>query len=319
MNKKIKLILPVILALGLLAGGIWYLRDANFALLNPKGSIAHQERQLMLFASLLSLLVVVPVFALLFGIIWRYRVGNKKAVYKPDWDGSKTLETIWWLVPSVLIIVLSVVTWNSSHKLDPYKPLQSAAKPLKVQVVALDWKWLFIYPEQNIASVNFLEVPTDRPINFEITSDAPMNSLWIPQLGGQIYAMPGMSTALHLQADTVGDYKGYSANISGKGFAGMTFTTRAVEQGNFDQWVESARRSPLTLSQDAYNKLARPSENNKPVTYAAIQSGLYDTIIMKYMAMPAAGDTETQETNTHDHGAHDHKEYPMTNMQKMGM
>lgn len=317
MNKKIKLLLPVVIALCLLAGGVWYLRDVNFALLNPKGSIAHQERQLILFASLLSLVVVVPVFALLFGIIWRYRADNKKAVYKPDWDGSKTLETIWWLVPSILIVILSVVTWNSSHKLDPYKPLQSSVKPLKVQVVALDWKWLFIYPEQNIASVNFLEVPTNTPINFEITSDAPMNSLWIPQLGGQIYAMPGMSTALHLEADTVGDYRGYSANISGKGFAGMNFTTRAVERGDFDQWVESARRSPLALSQDAYDKLAKPSENNKPTTYSAIQSGLYDTIVMKYMAMPE-GHTETNETNTHDHGSHGHSEYPMT-MQKMGM
>lgn len=318
MNKKIKLLLPLIIVLGLLAGGIWYLRDANFALLNSKGSIAHQERQLIVFASLLSLIVVVPVFTLLFGIIWRYRDGNKKAVYTPDWDGSKMLETIWWLVPSVLIIILSVVTWNSSHKLDPYKPLASSVKPLKVQVVALDWKWLFIYPEQNIASVNFLEVPTNRPIDFEITADAPMNSLWIPQLGGQIYAMPGMSTELHLEADTAGDYKGYSANISGKGFAGMNFTTRAAEQGDFDQWVESARRSPLALSQDAYNKLAKPSQNNKPVTYSAIQAGLYDTIVMKYMAMPDSHDTETNETNTHDHGSHDHMEHPMT-MQKMGM
>jgi cytochrome o ubiquinol oxidase subunit 2 len=318
MNKKIKLLVPVIIVLSLLAGGIWYLRDVNFALLNPKGSIAHQERQLILFAAMLSLIVVVPVFALLFGIIWRYRVGNKKAVYKPDWDGSKTLETIWWLVPSLLIVVLSVVTWTSSHKLDPYKPLVSNVKPLKVQVVALDWKWLFIYPEQNIASVNFLEVPTNTPINFEITSDAPMNSLWIPQLGGQIYAMPGMSTALHLEADTAGDYKGYSANISGKGFAGMNFTTRAAEQGDFDQWVESARRSPQVLSQDVYNKLAKPSQNNKPTTYSAIQSNLYDTIVMKYMVMPQLHDTEN-ETNTHDHGSHDHMEHPMTNMQKMGM
>lgn len=318
MNKKIKLLLPAIVALCLLAGGIWYLRDVNFALLNPKGSIAHQERRLILFASLLSLIVVIPVFALLFGIIWRYRANNTKAVYRPDWDGSKTLETIWWLVPSILIIILSVVTWTSSHKLDPYKPLESSVKPLRVQVVALDWKWLFIYPEQNIATVNFLEVPTNTPINFEVTSDAPMNSLWIPQLGGQIYAMPGMSTKLHLEADTAGDYKGYSANISGKGFAGMNFTTRAVERGDFDQWVESARRSPLVLSQDVYNKLAKPSENNKPTTYSAIQSGLYDTIVMKYMAMPSRRGAETNETNTHDHGPYDRKEYPMT-MQKMGM
>ncbi len=316
MNKKYKIATLVIILAGLLAGSIWYLHGLNFAVLNPKGTIGEQERHLIVFASLLSLVVVVPVFILLFGIIWKYRVGNTKtkAKYTPDWDHSTTLETIWWIIPSLLIVVLSVVTWTSSHKLDPYKPLASSVKPLKVEVVALDWKWLFIYPDLNIATVNWLQIPVDTPVDLEITADAPMNSLWIPQLGGQVYAMPGMSTELHLQASATGDYKGSSANISGKGFSGMAFTTRASQQGDFDQWVEQARRSPNVLSQSGYASLARPSENNKPQTFSTIQANLYDTILMKYMTMPAVH----QHKDISD-SHHEHDEQTMTNTHNMNM
>ena len=183
----------------------------------------------MIFAALLSLVVVIPVFAMTIYIVWRYRESNQKAKYSPDWDHNSKVETIWWLIPTLLIVVLSVVTWNSSHSLDPFKPIKSSVKPLRVQVIALQWKWLFIYPEQGVASTNILELPVDRPINFEVTADAPMNSFWIPQLGGQIYAMAGMSTQLHLMASEAGTYAGASANLSGKGFAKMKFDTKAVQ------------------------------------------------------------------------------------------
>jgi cytochrome o ubiquinol oxidase subunit 2 len=234
------------------------------------------------------LIVVIPVFVLTFGIAWKYRASNTKAKYSPDWDHNRTAETIWWLIPTAIIGVLAIITWQSSHDLDPYKALDSARKPVTVQVVALQWKWLFIYPEQGIASVNMLEFPEDTPVNFEITGDAPMNSFWIPQLGGQVYAMAGMTTKLHLMADKPGNYDGSSANLSGQGFAGMRFTAKAVTQADFDAWTTSMRRSPTALTTSEYNNLAKPSENNAVKSYVATEPDLYDRIIMKYM-MPSPG------------------------------
>lgn len=253
--------------------------------LHPKGEIAQQQFDLIMFTTLLSLLVVVPVFTLTFYIVWKYRESNTKTKkkYRPDWDGHRGLEATWWLIPLAIISVLAVVTWQSSHKLDPYKPLASDAKPVTIKVIALQWKWLFIYPEQNIASVNQVQFPVDRPVNFEITADAPMNSFWIPQLGGQVYAMAGMQTKLHLMADHVGDYRGSSANISGEGFASMKFTAQARTQVDFDQWVKTAKRSRGQLTMEAYDTLAKPTRDVPPVTYAAADNRLYDTVMMKYM------------------------------------
>ncbi len=238
----------------------------------------------MIFASLLSLVVVIPVFGLTFWIAWKYRASNTRARYRPDWDGSRVLEAIWWLVPLVLIMVLSVVTWKSSHDLDPFRPLSSNVKPLTVQVVALDWKWLFIYPEQHIASVNYLQFPVGTPLNFQITADAPMNSFWIPKLGGQIYAMAGMSTELHLMADTPGTFPGSSANISGRGFAGMTFEAKASSGAEFRDWVNMIKRSPRTLDESTYRVLAKPSENNPHAYYTANDHNLYDKVVLQYMS-----------------------------------
>jgi len=227
----------------------------------------------------------VPVFSLLFGFAWKYRESNpKKAKYSPDLAGNRIAETIWWLIPSTIILVLAVVIWNSSHALDPFKPLNSSTPPVTIQVVALDWKWLFIYPQQGIASVNFMQIPRQTPIDFDITSDSVMNSFWIPQLGSQIYAMPGMSTQLHLLASTDGSFYGSSANISGDGFAGMNFIAKASSSGDFKQWVKSVKHSPDTLNQAAYDKLAKPSQNNPVAYYASGPSSLYYTIIDKYLA-----------------------------------
>jgi cytochrome o ubiquinol oxidase subunit 2 len=245
--------------------------------------VAQKERGLIILATLLSVIVVVPVFTLLGVIAWKYREGNTKAKYTPEADGNRVAETIWWLIPLLLIAVLSVINWQSSHELDPFRSLNTSAKSMTIQVVAMDWKWLFIYPDQHIASVNFVQFPKDTQLNFQITSDAPMNGFWIPQLGGQVYAMSGMSMQLHLMASKTGDFAGSSSNISGKGFAGMKFTARSSSQADFDSWVRSAKKSPNHLTLSAYNKLAAPSENNKTAVYSSAEHGLYDTIVMKYM------------------------------------
>lgn len=259
----------------------------DIPVLNPKGLIASRERDLIVFATLLSLIVVVPVFTMTFWIAWKYREGNKKAKYQPDWDHSRLFESIWWGVPLILITILSAITWTSSHELDPFKPLQAEGKePLRVQVVALQWKWLFIYPDQNIAAVNYVQFPEDTPINFEVTSDAPMNSFWIPSLGGQIYAMSGMVTKLHLIADQTGVYRGSSANISGRGFSGMKFVAESTSKETFENWVKKAQKNPKSLGIDEYRMLSRPSENHAPEQFVLADENLFDYITHKFSVRP---------------------------------
>ncbi len=283
MSKKLLFALPPLLVLAAILLGWSLLHGHTIAILNPQGIIARKEFSLLIVATLLMLIVVIPVFVLTFVIAWRYRASNTKAKYTPDWDHNHALEALWWGIPCALIIALSIITWRSSHELDPYKALASTTKPITIQVVALQWKWLFIYPEQQIASVNLVEFPAGTPVNFEITADAPMNSFWIPQLGGQIYAMPGMNTSLHLMADTPGSYAGSSVNISGKGFAGMKFTAKSTTEADFNQWVKAAGHTRRPLSLTTYDQLAKPSENNPAATYALTDPNLYNDVIMKYM------------------------------------
>lgn len=277
---RLLILLDILLLILILAYG----RHANFNMqvLNPKGQIAGRERALIFEAALLMLIVVIPVYLMTFFIAVKYREGNKKAKYSPDWDGNRKIEITWWAIPGIIIAILAVITYKSSHDLDPYKSISSAKRPLTVQVVSLDWKWLFIYPKQNIATVNFLELPLGRPVNFEITSDAPMNSFWIPQLGGQIYAMSGMETKLSLIADHPGDYRGSSANISGRGFSEMTFTARAAGQSDFAQWVKYAKMSPLAMNLDAYKQLAQPSTLDQPAYYSSVKVDLFGNILTKF-------------------------------------
>jgi len=293
MNKNFKILLLVAIigfAAILISLAVWYISSHNMAVLNPMGVVAEEQRSLLVQATLLMAIVVIPVLILTFVISWRYRAGNKKARYSPELSGSKLAEAVWWLVPLVIVVILAGLAWTSSHNLDPYKPLASSKKPLKVQVIALEWKWLFLYPDQQVASVNYLPIPTDTPVEFTITADAPMNSFWIPQLGGQIYAMSGMSTKLHLNATHEGTYRGSSANLSGEGFAGMTFNAHAMPQGQFDAWVAQTHSAAM-LNLDAYNELAKPSRDVKPTGYnfPSGYSGLYDTVIMKYMKPQSEG------------------------------
>lgn len=287
MSKKYKLLAVGGMILVIILFIKHYLRNANFAVFNSTGTIAVSERHIMFQALVLSLVVVIPVFALTIFITLKYRETNHKARYSPEWDHNRLIETIWWGIPTILIIILSAITWNSSHQLDPFKPINSSTKAMTIQVIALQWKWLFIYPEQHVASVNFVQIPTDTPIDFEITADAPMNSFWIPQLGGQIYAMPGMSTHLNLMATQAGIYRGSSANLSGQGFSGMVFNARASSRDEFDAWVASTQHLDNSLTQTEYDKLVMPSSYNKLAFYALADLGLYDSVVMKYM-MPIA-------------------------------
>lgn len=268
-----------LLSIALMVG---YLSTQEIAVLHPKGAIGVKQKDLLLHTMWIMLIVVIPVFLLLFLFSWKYRVGNPKAKYTPNWAHSHLAEILWWGIPFVIIVILAVITWDSSHALSPYKPIQSDKKPLKIQVVALDWKWLFLYPEQSIATVNFVQFPAETPIEFVITADAPMNSFWIPQLGGQIYAMPAMATQLHLVANEEGEFRGCGANISGKGFAGMTFIAKASSQEAFDTWTQSVRNSSTRLGFEEYKELARPSENVPASFYALTEPDLMNQILMQY-------------------------------------
>jgi cytochrome o ubiquinol oxidase subunit II len=281
--------------LGLLVIGLsaFWLRHADIAVLEPQGPIGQKEKNLIVTAFLLSMLVVIPVYAMLIGFAVRYREGNKKAKYSPGFDHSRWMEGAWWAVPLAIISILAVMTWRASRDLDPFKSLGSSTPPMTIQVVSLQWKWLFIYPEQDIASVNYLQLPVNTPVDFNITSDAPMNSFWIPQLGGQIYAMSGMSTHLHLLAQQTGEYTGVSANISGDGFAGMHFKVRSSSDADFKNWVSSIHGSAKQLDAQTYQELSKPSLNNPVSYYGSAEPGMYSSIVNKYLApvyfRPAVG------------------------------
>jgi cytochrome o ubiquinol oxidase subunit 2 len=261
---------------------------SHIPVLSPAGSVALAERHVILTTLLFCAIVVIAVYVLLFLFAWKYRSSDLKnqTEHSPNWDHDSPLaEAAWWFVPGVIILILALLAWRSSHTLDPYVPLESAqGTPITIEVVALNWKWLFIYPAQGIATLNELEVPVGTPVHFELTADAPMNSFWIPALGGQIMVMPGMQTQLNLVAQKAGDFDGSSANISGDGFAGMTFKAHAVSQEDFDAWVASVQQSYSTpLDTSTYAALVAPSKNIAPMTYSSVDLSLFDSSMSKYM------------------------------------
>ncbi|MFC6839816.1 ubiquinol oxidase subunit II [Xanthomonas theicola] len=262
------------------------LAGCNAAILNPKGQIGHDEKTLLITSVVLMLLVVIPVIVMTLAFAWRYRASNTKARYEPNWSHSTAIEVVVWSIPCMIILVLAVLTWRSSHALDPYKPLDSKVKPITIEAVALDWKWMFIYPEQGIATVNEIAFPVDTPLNFKITSDTVMNSFFIPHLGTQIYAMAGMETKLHLIANEPGELFGLSANYSGHGFSKMGFAAHATDRAGFDAWVAKVKAAPKALDQAEFQILAanRNDKAQYPVTYyASVQDGLFKSLIDKYM------------------------------------
>jgi cytochrome o ubiquinol oxidase subunit 2 len=272
--------------------GLWLmpavlLTGCDLVVLHPFGAVAAQQGHLIVVSTVLMLLIVVPVLALTFFFAWRYRQ-SANATYSPDWDHSTALELVIWAAPLLIIIALGAVTWINTHTLDPYRPLSrldasrpipAGVKPLTVEVVALDWKWLFIYPDLGIATVNELAAPVDVPIDFKITASSVMNSFFIPALAGQIYAMPGMQTELSAVINKAGDYEGFSANYSGAGFSGMHFKFRGVTQAEFDHWVRTVRAGGQSLTNDDYAQLERPSEREPVHRYSTVANGLYDAIL----------------------------------------
>ncbi|RDS79363.1 ubiquinol oxidase subunit II [Dyella monticola] len=264
------------------------LSGCHTVLMSPNGDVALQQRNLIIISFVLMLLIVVPVLIATLVFAWRYRESNQKAAYDPDWDHSTIIELMIWSAPLLIIIALGAITWVSTHKLDPYRPLDRVSagkvvpadvKPLEVDVVALDWKWLFIYPEQNLAVVNELAAPVDRPIHFNLTASTVMNSFFVPSLAGQIYAMPGMQTTLQAVMNKPGDYWGFSANYSGAGFSYMNFVFKGMSEDDFNKWVAKAKASGDALDQATYTKLEAPSQKDPVHYYGSVTPGLYQAIL----------------------------------------
>nr|WP_277403483.1 ubiquinol oxidase subunit II [Achromobacter insuavis] len=269
------------------------LGGCNMEILSPKGDIGAQEKTLLFTATGLMLIVVIPVIIMILTFAWKYRASNTKADYQPKWAHSTAIEVVVWTVPCIIVAILAVITWRSTHALDPYKPLVSEHKPVTIEVVSLDWKWLFIYPEYDIATVNEIAFPVDVPVNFRITSASVMNSFFIPQLGSQIYSMAGMETKLHLNAREPGTYAGISANYSGAGFSGMRFKAIATSQEGFDNWVKEAKASGTSLTPAVYQELTKRSERNPVVKYASVPPSMFDYILGSTMSKMAGVDDAT--------------------------
>jgi cytochrome o ubiquinol oxidase subunit 2 len=253
--------------------------------LDPKGTVAFAERQILLNSLGIMLMIVIPVILATLGVAFWFRAENKDASYLPDFDYSGRLEVLVWSIPLMTVLLVGGVAWVGAHDLDPRRAIDAEARPLRVQVASLDWKWLFIYSDQGIASVNRLVIPVGTPISLELTSSGVMNSFFVPQLGSQIYTMAGMTTHLQLRADTVGSFPGLSAQFSGDGFADMTFKTDAVAGVNFSRWLEMTRATGPVLDAQSYADLARPSKAVAPFTYRSVASDLFAHIVMPEMSM----------------------------------
>jgi cytochrome o ubiquinol oxidase subunit 2 len=251
--------------------------------LDPKGPIAAADRQILLNSLGIMLAIVIPVILATLGVAFWFRASNERARYRPNFAYSGRLEMLVWSIPAMTVFLVGGVAWVGSHDVSPRKPIASAVKPLRVQVASLDWKWLFIYPEQGVASVNRLVIPVGTPVSLELTSSGVMNSFFVPQLGSQIYTMAGMITRLHLQADYSGTYRGFSAQFSGEGFSDMHFDADAVTSEKFVQWLDSVRSAGPELNAKTYADLAKPSAAVAPFTYRSVASGLFEQILVSEM------------------------------------
>lgn len=268
-------------------------------LIHSKGEVGMAQRDLIYLAVGLMLIVVIPAILLTLIFAWKYRASNTSSEYKPDWAHSNKIEFVVWTIPIIIIVILGTITWKTAHSLHPYKPL-SNEKPMVIEVVSLDWKWLFIYPEQGIATVNEVAFPANKPVEFRLTSESVMNSFFIPQLGGQIYVMTGMQTKLNLIANEPGNFKGISSSYSGHGFSGMKFTAIATEDENtFNRWVDKVKSSKENLdSMDAFNKLAEKSENNPVAYFSSVKPDLFREVVLRW-----SGDLYSGQ-NQNAHGSH---------------
>lgn len=286
-RKQGPLKLGILLAIGALELGLvavcLLLKNSDVSVLDPKGMVAHEQRSLIILSTLVMLVIAVPTLTMLYVFAWRYRDTNKKATYSPQKDHGKPFNVAIWALPTAFMLILASVMIPATHRLEPRKNINTGIKPLKIQVIALRWKWLFIYPEQNIATVNFVELPVGTPVEFDLTADeTPMSSFWIPHLGGQLYAMTGHNNELNLLPETTGDYRGRTAEINGSGFAEMLFTARVGTQADFDTWVSDTQQSDGVLSPTEYQRLLKPTESEPVAYYSIVQADLYDTVLKKY-------------------------------------
>ncbi|HDM8216671.1 ubiquinol oxidase subunit II [Vibrio campbellii] len=267
-----------------LVATILMLAGCNSALLDPKGSIGVQEKELIITALLLMLIVVIPVILMTIYFAYRYRESNTGEEYAPDWSHSTKIEVVVWTIPIIIIAILAAITWRSTHELEPSKLIESDVKPITIEVVSLDWKWLFIYPEENIATVNYVAFPKDVPVQFKLTSDNIMNAFFIPRLGTQIYAMPGMVTKLNLIANHTGDYKGFASNYSGEGFSQMKFTASAMEDRTaFLNWVQQVKASPDRIEDwEQFRSLASPTVAEPVKLFSSVPPFLFTDVVTQH-------------------------------------
>ncbi len=260
--------------------------------LNPAGPVGRDDATILIDATLIMLAIVVPTILLAFWMAWRYRASNTKAQYLPNWAYSGRIEAIVWSIPILTIMFIGGVIWIGSYRLDPFKPLPSKTPTVEVQVVALDWKWLFIYPQQGIATVNQLVVPAGTPVHFSITSASVFNAFFIPRLGSMVYAMPGMVSQLYLQADRPAVLFGQSSHFSGDGFSDMQFQVKSVTPADFATWTQTTHAAGLMLDRAAYATLARQSQNVTPFTYRSVDPQLFQAIAAQTIAPPAGPEPE---------------------------
>jgi cytochrome o ubiquinol oxidase subunit 2 len=269
--------------LGILLPLCGLLSGCERGVLDPAGPIGNSERTILLDSVAIMLAIVVPTILCTLAVAWWYRASNARATYAPHWAESGRLELLVWSIPALVVLFLGSIAWISSHELDPAKPLASKVKPLEVEVVALDWKWLFIYPDQHIASINRLVTPVSTPVHFRLTASSVFNVFFVPQLGSEIYAMNGMATELYLAADRAGTFLGVAAHFNGDGFSDMTFDTQAMSAEDFSRWVESVQTDGPTLDEAAYRALLPQTSHVAPYTYRSVTPGLFDEIVSQHL------------------------------------
>jgi cytochrome o ubiquinol oxidase subunit 2 len=262
-----------------LAGAALLTAGCNRGLLDPVGPVARAEKTILINSTAIMLAIIIQTMIATIAFAWWFRRGNAKATYRPDWEYSGAVELVVWAIPAMTIMLLGGIAWIGSHELEPSKPLKSAAPPINVEVVSLDWKWLFIYPDQGIATVNQLVVPAGTPVNFRLTSATVWNAFFVPQMGSMIYTMPRMATHLNLQADRQGVFEGRSAHFSGDGFPGMEFKVQSLPPDQFAMWAQGSRGAGPVLDGRGYAELSKPSSYVKPITYGAVAPGLFDAIV----------------------------------------
>lgn len=267
-----------------ITGIVVVLASEDALVVHPQGIIAQSIFELIVTNILLMLSIIVPTYILLFWVVWKYCLQEKKVKHDPEYTAGPLGLVLMWGLPTLVVIVMAIVMFEATFRLNPYKPLESDAKPITVQVIAMDWKWLFIYPELGIATLNYLHIPEKTPIHFRLSADgAPMNSFWIPQLGGQIYSMTGMSTQLNLMADGPGEYAGRAVEINGDGYADMTFKVKSSSTKEFEEWVSEVKKSSLRLTKDVYKDLVKHSIMKSVLLYSDVEQDLYHQIVHKYM------------------------------------